>query len=132
MVTQLQQGNETSFLLSDINIRIRSLETKHNLLGERLLLVNQNMIEEYKKTLKELDVINSEISEIKNDVRSIKTAIKDIVKEMEVFAKKEHLKVLEKYINIWNPMNFVTSEELEKIIQEKLKKGDQSGRATNR
>ncbi len=32
--------------------------------------------------------------------------------ELEFFARKENLKVLEKYINLWNPLNFVTKEEV--------------------
>jgi len=50
----------------------------------------------------------------------------DIIKELDIFAKKEQLKVLEKYINLWNPLNFVTTKEVEKIIEEKLKKGDKT------
>ncbi|MBI4448282.1 hypothetical protein HY643_04840, partial [Candidatus Woesearchaeota archaeon] len=41
------------------------------------------------------------------------------------FAKKENVKVLEKYINLWNPLNFVTREEAKRIAKEVLeeKKG---------
>ena len=37
-------------------------------------------------------------------------------------AKKEHVKVLEKYINMWEPVNFVTKKDVEDIVKNMLKK----------
>lgn len=112
---------EINPVLSDIINRIRTLESKYNLLGERLLIVNQNMIAQYKRSLPELKVINSDIKNIRSELFKLKEIIKDLTKEMQFFATKEDIKVLEKYINLWNPMKFITEEELDKILEEKLK-----------
>ncbi len=112
---------EINPVLSDIINRIRTLESKYNLLGERLLIVNQNMIAQYKKSLPELKVINSDVKDIRSELFKLKEIIKDLTKEMQFFATKEDIKVLEKYINLWNPMKFITEEELDKILEEKLK-----------
>jgi len=72
-------------VLTDIVNRIRSLESKYNLLGERLLIVNQN--------------------------------VGDLTKEMQFFATKEDFKVLEKYINLWDPMKLVSQKELENALE---------------
>ena len=46
----------------------------------------------------------------------------DIVKELQITAKRSEVKVLEKYINFWNPANFVTQNEVESLVKNILKK----------
>ncbi len=117
---------DLTYVLSDLNTRTRTLEGKYNILGERLLVVNQNMIEEYKKMINELRTQESDVLELKKEIENLKDILKQILKEIDSFAKKENIKVLEKYINLWSPLKFVTEKEVEDIINRKLeqKKGD--------
>jgi len=118
------QQNDLSLVLNDLNARIRVLEEKYTLFGERLLIVNRNMIDEYKKIIRNVKNTETEIKEIKKDIFNMKEILKDLTKEMSLFAKKDSLKVLEKYINLWNPMNFVTEKEVIELIKKsKLKNG---------
>ncbi len=106
---------EDAFL--DITSRVRSLEGKYNLIRDRVLIINNNMIEEYKKTMAEVRVINDDIKDIKSDLFKIKESMKHVIKEMELFARKEDVTFLEKYINLWNPMKFTTEEDVIKLIE---------------
>ncbi|MEK6904560.1 MAG: hypothetical protein AABW87_03130 [Nanoarchaeota archaeon] len=112
---------DLNYILSELNARVRALEGKYTQFGERLLVVNQNMIEEYKKMIKEIKALESEMRETKNDVFSLKENMRDISKEGSLFARKDEVKVLEKYINMWDPLKFITEEEAIKIIETKLK-----------
>ncbi len=80
------------------------------------------MILEYKKVLSEVRTINTDIKEIKTELFNIKEILRHLVSELERTARKEEVKVLEKYINLWNPMNFVSETEVKKMIQEAEKK----------
>ena len=111
-----------SYVLSDLNARVRILESKYSLFGERLLVINQNMIEEYKKTMRDMKTIQSEISVIKKEVFYLKEVLDDFNKEFDMFARKDSVKVLEKYINLWNPMSFVTEKEVIDIIKREAEK----------
>ncbi len=117
----MSDGQEITQVVVELNNRIRTLENKYNLLGERLLVVNQNMIEEYKRLLREMKIINEDTREIRQEVFLTQDALRNIVKEMELFAKKEQIKVLEKYLDLINPMRFVTEEEVEKIVVQHAK-----------
>ena len=121
---QVQEGQEITQVIVDLNNRIRTLEGKYALLGERLLTVNQNMIEEYKRLLSELKLVHEDTREVRQELFITQDAIRNIVKEMEHFAKKEQVKVLEKYIDLLNPMRFATTEEVENLIiqQKSVKK----------
>ncbi|MCX6711902.1 MAG: hypothetical protein NT139_02610 [Candidatus Woesearchaeota archaeon] len=121
-----QYETDLNYVLSDLNTRTRTLEGKYNILGERLLVVNQNMIEEYKKLIQETKTHEDDLNELRKEIENLKDILKQILKEIDSFAKKENIKVLEKYINLWNPLNFVTEQEVEDLIKKQLeqKKGD--------
>lgn len=111
--TQQEYGS-----LAEVNSRIRLLESKYTLMRERVFVINQNMIEEYKKLMADIKGINEDLTEIKRDVAKMKEITANTVKEMEFLARKDQLKVLEKYINFWNPLNFVTEQEVRDLIEE--------------
>jgi len=87
-----------------------------------LLATIQQLQSEVSNLKKESGV--QDLQEVKHTLFQIKETLKHLVREMENFGRKEEIRVLEKYINLWNPMNFVTAEELDRAIEEKLKSLD--------
>ncbi len=122
MVTEQITETDPAYILADLNSRIRILENKQNTLTERLLIVNQNMIEEYKKLIKELKILSQDMTQSKGDIDHVHEVIKNIVKDMSVFAKKEEIKILEKYMNMWDIFNFVTDDQLNERLKDYPKK----------
>ena len=122
-----EEGMQQQDFYLDTIARVRTLEGRYNLLRDRVLVINNNLIDQYKKTLTEVRVINDDIKEIKSDIFKIKEALKHLLKELELFARKEDVKYLEKYINLWDPMKLVTEEELNKALEEFRKKGKKDG-----
>ncbi len=112
-------------VVNEIANRLRILESKQSLLSEKMLVMNQNMIEEYRKTLKEIKVIDMEVKAMKSDLENVKKIVQHFSEEAGKFAKQSDVKVLEKYIKLWDPLKFVTEKEVRKIIKEELeiKKG---------
>lgn len=126
--TALGETSSTDYLIT-LNSRLRLLEERYQQLRDNIELLNQNMIGSYRKITKETRMINDDIKDIKKDMLTIKEVLEKIIKEASLFARKDSLKILEKYINMWNPLNFVTEKEVEKIIKEQLKKqGDKNTR----
>ncbi len=117
-----QENPAGADVVIELTNRLRVLESKNSLLNERLLVVNQNMIKEYKKLLKDIRSIETEIREVKNDMQNLKKILKHLTDEAADFAKKEEIKILEKYIKLWNPLNFVTETDVQNIVERELKK----------
>lgn len=103
----------------DLISRLRTIEGRYNLLRDRVLMVNQNMISAYKKSGGEIDVLKNEIKDIKSELFQIKETLKHLIKEIELFARKEDVRYLEKYINFWNPLKLITKDEVLKLIEKK-------------
>ena len=110
---------DSSLVISDAISRLRLLERRQETIREKMTIINQNMVEEYKKLLFEVRSLVTDIREIKTNLASLQDNIKIILKEAESFAKKDQVKVLEKYINLWNPLNFVTEEEVKNLLKSK-------------
>ena len=101
--------------------KLRILESRYSLMRDRMLIINQNMIDQYKKLNSEIRLINDDLKEIKRDLNDLKELNRHVISELQTFARKDNLKVLEKYINFWNPLNFVTEDDVKKLIEERLK-----------
>lgn len=119
---QQAQTMQPDDIILELSNRLRVLESKNSMLGERLLIMNQNMIGEYKNLIKEIKNVNEDVKDLRNDLNNVKNILKRLTEEAADFAKKDNIKILEKYINLWNPLNFTTTNEVKKIIEEELKK----------
>ena len=108
---------DPSHVIADLNGRIRALEDKYNILTERLLVINQNMIEEYKKIITGMRDLSTETKKARLGTQTTQDVVKDIVKEMSIFAKKDQIKVLEKYMDMINVIQLVTDEQLETRLE---------------
>ena len=104
-------------ILIDLNSRLRALERKHIELKEKVLVINQNMLEEFKTLLNEIKGVTTDLKEIKDSTAKFQITIKQLVSELDSFANKDQVKALEKYINFWSPLNFVKEEEVKSLIK---------------
>lgn len=121
-MTLQEQSSEAEYFLASAGTRLSILENKYNMISEKLLMVNQNMITEYKKTIFEIGSFAKEIKDIKTQLSALKEAMTTISRELGFFARKESIKELEKYINLWHPLSFTTEEDVKRIIRENSKK----------
>jgi hypothetical protein len=89
-------------------------------LRKKMQLIEHNMIEGHKKLLAEIKFLNKDVGDIKREFDELKDKVLGFGKELQRCAKKEDVDVLEKYINMWEPVNFVTRREVEKMINERF------------
>jgi len=106
--------------LVSFTTRLRVLEGKFDNLRRKIQFIEQNFLETRKKELTEVKTINSDIKDLKMEFEDIKSVLRNIVDETGKFAKLEDFKVLQKYISYWEPLNFVTHDQCEKLINEKF------------
>ena len=108
---------DASAVLPDVVSRLRILENRYELFGERLLVVNRNMIEEYKNLTQENILLKQEIKKLKESAFNTKETVRQMFRELQFCAKKSDIKALDKYIKMWEPMNFCTEEDVKLIVE---------------
>ncbi len=115
--TPSQPTSAISNIVNSFNRRLRVLEERHSQIQRKTEVIEDNMINKHKEVSEDIKKINSDIKELKRDFEDIKENIRLLVKEVQSRARKEDVDVIQQYINLWNPTNFVTNRELDKAVK---------------
>jgi len=103
--------------INDISRRLRILEERYVNLRRKTQVTDQNMISSNRQEFDEIRAVNAEISELRREVHEMKDKIQIFIKELQMCANKEDVKIVERFINLWEPINFVTQNEAERIVK---------------
>lgn len=103
-----QQFDSSSF-------RVRDLEEKQRVLKDRLLLIGENLVETKDETSEKINEIKKEIEILKQSMERMMSVLENISNEFLKFARKEELEILTKQAKMFQPMEFATKRDLEKL-----------------
>lgn len=120
-----QQNNpeqELSSLVKDLTRRLRQIEERYSNIRKSMQVTEQNMISQSKKNTTDKKALQADIAELKKHIKNMGEEMKIVAKELGTSAKKEDVKLLEKYISFWDPLSFVTRRELQKEVKRLVKK----------
>ncbi|MCX6707164.1 MAG: hypothetical protein NT001_03410 [Candidatus Woesearchaeota archaeon] len=106
--------------INNLSRRLRMLEERYTSLRKNEELTDHNILKITKGMQRDTAVVTSDLTELRRDFIDLKDKVKLIVKELVECAKSEDVKVLERYINLWDPMKFVSKDEVMKIVEDKL------------
>ena len=108
--------------INDLGRRLRTSESSYSNLRKKTQLTDQNMLSAHKRIDRDIKAINEDIKEVRRSMEDINGKIGQIAKELQIFAKKDEVKTLQKYVTMWEPIKFVTEEQVEEIVKEVLSK----------
>jgi predicted nucleic acid-binding Zn-ribbon protein len=98
---------------------LRILEERYSLMRSKSQMTEQNMITLEKNANKDFKTLSDEIIEIKHTINDLTDKLRLISEELRNLVDKNEFKVLERYMDLWQPMNFVTRNELTRMLEEK-------------
>jgi len=99
--------------------RLKNSENNLDLINEKLELLDHNSVKNFKRVFNEIKAVREEIRDLKHEVDVIKEFDHKASKQIRLMSTVDEVKKLEKYIDLWNPMEFVTRQELD-TFREKL------------
>jgi chromosome segregation ATPase len=94
--------------------RQKDLESKLDLVSEKIELLDHNSISNIKKINSDIKSLRTDMRDLTTDLEELKTFNSKVKKQLSLMTTKDEVKKLEKYIDLWNPMTFVTRQELKK------------------
>jgi predicted nucleic acid-binding Zn-ribbon protein len=113
------ESSQISSMISDLDRRLRILEERYGNLRKKIQLTDQNMIEAERSFGKELRGFSNEMLELKRSIVDFDEKVVIFGGEMDNVAQKTDLKIIEKYLAMWNPGMFVTRKELKEYLKSK-------------
>ncbi|MBN1501936.1 hypothetical protein JW930_00190 [Candidatus Woesearchaeota archaeon] len=104
--------------INEIMRRLRILEERYTNLRKKNQLTDQNMLDTSKKIMEELKISQSTITELKRELQDMNSKITVLAEEIQSCVPKRDFDMVSRYLDFWEPMNFLSREESEKIVQE--------------
>lgn len=99
---------------------IKGLEGKVNNLLREVDILKNDFIKRVNQLNKEFKTLSDEMTEIRHEQEKMSQKMTLIINELKQTAGQEEVVTLKKYVEYWNPLNFVTQKDLEKAIESKL------------
>jgi signal transduction protein with GAF and PtsI domain len=101
--------------------RVRLIEDQLGNIRSHIELIDSSLIEKHKAVVTEIRDLEQESRQLRAEIERLDDLIGRTVKRLEGLATKEEVKVLERYIELLQPMNYVTRTELKNIIKKVIK-----------
>lgn len=100
--------------------RVRVLEDRYTNLRNKIQLIEENMLDSQKKFNQDIRAIQTDIMSIKRGISDTDNKVTTIIKELMMCAKKEEVDIIKKYLDLWEPVHFVTREQVERMINDAI------------
>lgn len=119
-----QELGAVSALLSDFSTRMNDLEEQNRIIKERLVVISQTLLKQNDKLNKEISALKEGMQELRDEIDRLKEAMEHIVSESAEFARREEIKVLERYVKMFEPLKFATEDDVKRIVAKMLREKD--------
>mgnify|MGYP001575446560 FL=1 len=98
---------------------IRLLEERYSQVRKKSQFTEENMLNDTKEIFNDINVLNETIAELKKSIAEIGDKLFKLGEEVSQGVSKAELNVISKYLDFWQPLDFVTRQEVEKMLREK-------------
>jgi len=112
-----QEIDDTTKNIAEISSSIRILEDRYLNLRKKSQITDQHLIDLQKEYFKEKKHINQDLTEIKIKLQDLIIELNIIRGELKDIVKEKDIKVINTYLDFWEPIQFVTRTEVEKLIK---------------
>lgn len=104
--------------LADISSGIRILEDRYYNLRKKTQITDQALLEAQKSFSDEKRILYDQIMEAKMKLQDMVESIEIMRQELKDAVRQKDFKVLEKYLDMWEPLQFVTRDEVERLFEQ--------------
>ncbi|MFC1648590.1 hypothetical protein ACFL1B_03975 [Nanoarchaeota archaeon] len=104
--------------VTTLGSRLRVLEEQYSTIRNRSQMADSNLIDFTKDMNSELKSLTEDILELKRTLRELNESIDIVSNELNNAVKEHDFRVLEKYVDLWNPGQFVTKAQLKSHLEE--------------
>jgi len=104
--------------INDVASHLSVLEERYSNLRKKLQLIEKNLIDGQKDSKADLKAMRLTITEMNHKVNDVRDKISAMAGELTGVVKKEEFQILNKYMDFWEPMQFISREEAKQLIKD--------------
>ena len=106
--------------MNNLSLRLRVLEERYTNMRRKTQMIEQNMLSNQKTLKDDIKLIDSDMTELKREVIEMNNKFRQLIMELRNCAQKEEVNLVKKYVEMWEPVNFVSANQVEKIVKEEI------------
>ena len=110
-------SQDTINQINSMGRRVRMMEEAVMNVRRKIEIQEEDALKTNKSQSGDIRALFSEIDDVKHELKSFKDDMVKIISELQGMAKKEELATVQRYIEIWQPIKFVTQNEVQKIVE---------------
>lgn len=123
--SQQNSQNENAFEeIAVLSKRIKLLENSIRGMKNSLENLENNFVTLNKDMRRDIKSLEGENDELKDTIWNLKTNMKKISKDFQNVASQDELRVMQKYLDFWNPVKFATPQMVKRIVQDEIQKSN--------
>jgi len=107
---------DTVSQINSLSRRVRMMEEAVMNVRRKIEIQEEDSLKADKSNSTNVQTLFSEIDDFKHQLKSFKDDMVKIIRELQGTAKKEDLSSVQKYVELWQPINFVTQKEVASIV----------------
>jgi len=116
-----EQPSDIESFLTQLLQRINEIEEKERADKNKIDLLSSSIIDKNKKTESDINLIRENLKQLSDELDKVKQKLDYILAEMPNLARKEDISIIEKFIKMWQPLKYTTTEDVERIIEKKVR-----------
>ena len=110
-------GADMTGQFHDTSRRLRILEERYANQRKNIHVLEHNMLSSQKKIHEHIHSLQQDFTALKKQLYDMQQQFDMVGAALKDTAKREDVLVLEKYINLWEPLQFVTRKEVERLVE---------------
>ena len=101
---------------NDLERRLKILEDRYSTLRKKTQTTDENLLAIERKFSKEFKLALADILTLKRDIAGVQEKLAQFSSELAVTAKRPEFRALEAYVSFFEPMQFVTRQDLKNAL----------------
>ena len=106
--------------ITTISTRLKILEERYTILRKKSSVTDQNLIQVEKNQFNEFRLLNEDIIKLKIKLKGAMEKLELLTDEVQNFTDRREFTILQKYLEYWEPMDFVTRKEINDFLRRKF------------
>jgi len=107
---------QPSVELNALATKLRLVEERYKNIQKRTHLSEDALLGFERDTRAELDVLKTRITELRKVLVDMNAKVDGMVAELSSVVQQHEFKAVEKYLDLWQPMRWVTVEEAKRMV----------------
>jgi hypothetical protein len=112
--------------LAEVSSNIRILEDRYTNLRKKMQLTEQSLLDLQKNSFRERKLLTDELTETKLKLQELLDDLNTMKGELKDTVKHNDLKVLDRYLDMWEPLQFVSRKEVEAALEDIKSRGEEN------